>query len=384
MPATPTRTLVTLAVAAGFKGSRACFGIAVLRYFGKPLQRLGAMAYSVGYVIFGAKSDMKDFEVLVLDGAYPSSVAMSRDILDTASTIATKLRLPIPTWGLYSLYGGSVSLRDGIRIDTKKLPPRPRQTHSVCVIPGLGSDPESINARMASSQGQHIARSLRRHLACGGQIAASCSSVFVLHAAGLLDGRRATTTWWLAPTLARIAPHCTVDADRMICADGPIVTAGAAFAHADLMLYLLRERCGPQLSEHVARMLLLECRHAQAGFVIPEMLASGHALVERLTQRIEAALPRVPSILALARDLCVSERTLARHVRQATGNSTKALIQRIKLRRARALLENSRMSVERVAEAIGYRDATALRRLMHKLGAATPGRYRASTNVAVA
>ena len=215
-------------------------------------------------------------------------------------------------------------------------------------------------------------------------MAASCSAVFVLHAAGLLEGRRATTTWWLAPALARAAAHSLVDADRMICADGPIVTAGAAFAHADLLLHLLRERCGPQLSERVARMLLLESRHAQTEFVIPEMLASGHALVERLTARIEASLPHVPSIVALARTLCVSERTLARHVRRATGKSTKALIQRIKLRRARALLENSRMPVEQVAEAIGYRDATALRRLMRKLGTATPGRYRDSMKVAVA
>ncbi|HEX5514923.1 MAG TPA: helix-turn-helix domain-containing protein, partial [Gammaproteobacteria bacterium] len=71
-----------------------------------------------------------------------------------------------------------------------------------------------------------------------------------------------------------------------------------------------------------------------------------------------------------------SERTLARHVRKATGKSTLALVQSVKLRRARALLETSRMTIEQVAEAVGYQDSTALRRLMKKVTGANPSRYR--------
>jgi transcriptional regulator GlxA family with amidase domain len=72
----------------------------------------------------------------------------------------------------------------------------------------------------------------------------------------------------------------------------------------------------------------------------------------------------------------MSERTLARHVRKATGKSTLALVQSVKLRRARALLETSRMTIEQVAEAVGYQDSTALRRLMKKVTGANPSRYR--------
>ena len=64
----------------------------------------------------------------------------------------------------------------------------------------------------------------------------------------MLQGRRATTSWWYAALLKRMAPDCTVDVDRMVCADGPVVTAGAAFAQTDLMLHLLRERCGSALT----------------------------------------------------------------------------------------------------------------------------------------
>ncbi|MBB1472487.1 helix-turn-helix domain-containing protein [Luteimonas sp. MC1782] len=324
---------------------------------------------------------MKDFEILVLEGAYPSSVAMSRDILDAAARMAAMRGTPVPTWGLYSIGGGRVSLRDGISVETTRLPPRRPGSRAICVIPGLGADPQEVLAQMRTPDGLAIARRLARHVAIGGQVAASCSAVFVLHAAGLLDGRRVTTTWWLAPALARLAPTTTVDADRMVCADGPVVTAGAASAHADLMLHLLRERFGPRLSEQVSKMLLLEPRHSQSTFVVPEVLASGHALVARLTERLEKSLPDVPPVSALARELCVSERTLARHVRHATGKSTSSLVQSVKMRRARALLENSRMTIDQIAAAVGYQDATALRRLVRKAAGVSPAHFRAAASV---
>ena len=324
---------------------------------------------------------MRDFEILVFEGAYPSSVATSRDVLDAAVQVAAAMRLPTPSWGLYSLEGGRIALRDGISVETRALPPRRASNRSVCIVPGLGADPDAILARMRTPVGLAIARRLARHVARGGQVAASCSAVFVLQAAGLLDGRRATTTWWLAPALAQCAPACNVDADRMVCVDGPVVTAGAAFAHADLMLHLVRARCGPAVADRVARMLLLEHRVSQSAFVVPEVLASGNALVAQLTARLEAALPQVPPISQLARELCVSERTLARHVRKATGRSPLELVQSVKLRRARALLENSRMTIEQIAGEVGYQDATALRRLIRRITGASPGRFRAAAMV---
>ena len=109
--------------------------------------------------------------------------------------------------------------------------------------------------------------------------------------------------------------------------------------------------------------------------------ASGHALVAQLTARLEKSLPSVPPISQLARELCVSERTLSRHVRQATGKSTSGLVQSVKLRRARALLENSRMTIDQIAAAVGYQDATALRRLVRKTTGASPARFRMASMV---
>lgn len=321
---------------------------------------------------------MYDFTVLIMEGAFSSSVAVTRDVLASASALAPRLGVPSPRWQLCSLDGGDVQLQGGMSVQTARLPAGHRQDASVWVLPGLGlNTPDAVSRRLAMADVPGVIDRLTRHAATGGQVAASCSAVFMLHAAGLLEGRRATTTWWLAPLLQSMSPDCLVDADRMICADGPVVTAGAAMAQTDLMLHLLRERSGPELATLVSRMMLIDGRPAQASFVVPEMLASGDDLVMRLAAMIERALPNPPSVSDLASAFCMSGRTLSRHIHRATGKSTVALVRSIRLRRARSLLETSRMTVEQVAEAVGYKDSTALRRLMKQIGGANPSSYRA-------
>ncbi|SOD30420.1 Transcriptional regulator GlxA family, contains an amidase domain and an AraC-type DNA-binding HTH domain [Variovorax sp. YR752] len=320
---------------------------------------------------------MHDFTVLVLPGAFNSSVAVTLDILGAAQAVAARAGVAPPRWRLCSVQGGPVRLQAGMSLETARLPVRVRDDRSTWVVPGLGlNTPGEIRRCLDGDDAAKAIAGLVRHAKAGGQVAASCSAVFLLNAAGLLQGRRATTSWWYAALLKQMAPGCTVDVDRMVCSDGSVVTAGAAFAQTDLMLHLLRERCGSALTDLVSRMLLIDGRQAQAPFIVPEVLANGNDLVARLAARVESALPDPPAVSALAREFCMSERTLSRHIQKATGRSTQALVQSVRLRRARALLESSRMTVEQVASAVGYQDATALRRLMKKMAGANPSRYR--------
>jgi transcriptional regulator GlxA family with amidase domain len=196
---------------------------------------------------------MRDFTVVVLEGAYATSVAVTLDMLAAAAALAPRLGLAVPTWRLVSAHGGPVQLRSGLSVDTAKLSVRSSIDRSVWIVPGVGLDtPTAIEQRFGDDDVRLVLAALRRHAKAGGGVAASCSAVFLLQAAGLLEGRRVTTSWWLAPLLKRLAPECTVDADRMVCADGPIVTAGAAFAQTDLMLYLLRAHGGNALADQVA------------------------------------------------------------------------------------------------------------------------------------
>lgn len=320
---------------------------------------------------------MTDFTILLLPGAYASSVAATLDVLQAAAALAPRLKLARPTWRVLSASGGSAPLSSGMQVATTALPKRHKPDAGTWIIPGLGLDsPGAITWGLASADAQRLVRAVATHAALGGRVAASCSAVFLLQAAGLLPGRRVTTSWWLAAELQRVEPLCIVDADRMVCADGPLSTAGAAFAQTDLMLHLLRVQFGVALADAVGRILLIDGRQAQAPFIVPAMLSNGNELVARLVNRIESALPHPPSVQALAQEFAMSQRTLSRHVKEATGKSTMALLQSVRLNRARMLIESSRMSIDRVAEQVGYEDATALRRLMRKVTGANPSRYR--------
>ena len=98
----------------------------------------------------------------------------------------------------------------------------------------------------------------------GAQVAAGCASTFLLGEAGLLQGRCATTTWWLAPHFRERFPGVELDMDRMVVADGPITTAGAALAQADLMLELVARHGSAELARQCARYLLLDRRTSQS------------------------------------------------------------------------------------------------------------------------
>jgi AraC family transcriptional activator FtrA len=248
---------------------------------------------------------------------------------------------------------------------------------SCWIIPGIGiADVALIEQRLQQPDIALLVPALRAHMRAGGNVAASCSAVFVLQAANVLAGRCVTTSWWMAPLLQQWASECQVDADRMVISDPPLLTAGAALGHSDLMLQLLRSHFSPALANAVARTLLIDGRQLQSPFMVPAMMAQGNELIAKLTAHIEASLPATINVSTLAFDFGLSERTLSRHIHKATGYSPLRLIQRVQANKARELLANSKYSVDTIAERVGYRDATSLRRLMKKMLNATPRQLR--------
>jgi transcriptional regulator GlxA family with amidase domain len=326
-----------------------------------------------------AMSDaLPELQLLVLPGAHGAGVAVSLDILHAAATLAPGLTLPAPRWRVLSPEGGDVELAGGLRCPT--LPLSDADDAGLWVIPGLATESaEALELRLAQADTRTVSDHLARRLAQDLPVAATCSSVFLLRDTGALDGRRVTTTWWLAQHLRRTAPGCRVDADRILCVDGPLLTAGAAMAQVDLMLHLLRGQAAA-LADAVARVLLLDARSAQSAYALPALLSNADALVRRLVRTIEDALPRPPAVAALADAFAMSPRTLSRRVRDATGHGPSALIQAVRLERARRLIETTRMSIDQVAAAVGYEDATALRRLMRRRTGATPTRFRSQAD----
>jgi transcriptional regulator GlxA family with amidase domain len=329
---------------------------------------------------------MADFTIAALDGMLPSALALTLDVLSSAAQCAQAAGARPPTWRLVAP-AGSADLGLGLNVRAERLGPRTRLGRSVLVIPGLRLLPPQ-HARSADIDGAYLARRLaepdarclaqlaRAHRARGGIVAASCASVLLLGDAGLLDGRHATTHWRLAELLRARHPRCALDTRRMVIDDGGVITAGAAMAQMDLMLLLVARHCGRAIADRVMRYLLLDERPTQATYAVPTQLASHDGLVGGLERMVEQHLPQPLSIEALAQRLHVSSRTLARRVRAATGQSPKAFVQAVRLRRARHLLETTTLPVSEVASRVGYSDHSGLHRLARTWMQESPGGLR--------
>ncbi len=321
------------------------------------------------------------FYVLVLEGAYAASVALTVDILVAAATLAKTMKSAVPHHRVLSCIGGAIALSSGMTIKTSSAARVRIAASDVVIVPGIGvTSAEHAIERLAEADTRVAMRVLAKSASAGATVSASCSAVLLLYGAGLIDRKRVTTAWWLAPQLQQLAPLCKIDVNRMVVTDGKLVTAGAALAQTDLMLHLLRMQYGIKLTDAVARTLLIDRRQSQAPFIVPAAYAGGSELVAKLTARIEASLTSPPTMQTLASELHMSERTLARHIRAATGRNPMALLQSIRVHRAQTLLENSRLSVDDIAARVGYQDATALRRLLKTTMQSTPRQIRRDTS----
>lgn len=315
--------------------------------------------------------------ILVLSQAYASSVAITLDMLSAATQIAQNLKLPAPRYRVVGIEP-QVSLSNGMQLSVQAVKRLPRTSAPQCwIVPGLGMNSvQAMEDRLSQNDTQLASRLLAQAVHAGSPVLASCSATMLLAQAGLLKEKKVTTTWWLSNTLLRLEPTCQIDINRLIVRDGLITTAGAALAQTDLMLHFLKESYGIQLAQAVARVMLIDQRHSQAPFILPSAYTSGDAFLAQISQRIEAALPAAISIEQLAQEFHVSARTLARHVKAATGRSPLALLQSIRIHKAQALLSTSRLSVDEIASRVGYTDATALRRLLKTSMQATPRQLR--------
>lgn len=338
--------------------------------------------------ILSAKTDMPDFTVAILDWALASSVAVTLDALGAANRIAASLGAPARSWKVFGS-SAAVPLSNGLLIPAQTLGEAEDFGASLVVVPGLGLDHpslqqggdgrfdwERIAGRLELPDARRVIDRIRAHGARGGLVAASCSGVLVLGEAGLLDGRAATTHWRLAGLLQRRYPACRPDVARMVVRDGPVVTAGAALAQMDLMLVLIGEAYGHEIADLVARYLLMDGRPSQSCYMAWSHLQNTDETVKRLEGLIEQCLPEVPPLAVLADQLHVTEKTLARRVRRATGQTPGGVVQAVRLRRARHLLETTRLPVAEIASRVGYADATALRRLTLKTLHLAPGQLR--------
>ena len=306
--------------------------------------------------------------ILLLDGVFDLGLAALMDTLSTANELAGSLA-HAPTPIEVTLVGVRRRVRTAQGLRVPVVSANGLRSPDVVLVPALGAKmPDTLAARLAREDVADAVVALQQWSSAGALCGAACTGTFVLAESALLDGRRATTSWWLAPMFRQRYQRVTLDESRMLVNSAGFTTAGAALAHLDLALSVVRSR-SPALAALAARYLLVEARGSQTEFVIPDHLVHADPVVERFEGWARQQLARGFSLAEAAVAAGASERTLARRVRTVLGKTPLSYFQDLRVERAVHLLRTGSESVDQIATQIGYSDGVTLRALLRrKLG----------------
>ncbi|GDY30289.1 helix-turn-helix domain-containing protein [Gandjariella thermophila] len=266
--------------------------------------------------------------------------------------------------------------------------PRPRPAvGGMSVQPGHGLE-RALTADLVAVPGwpvdgpppsREVVDVLRAAVDRGATVLSVCSGVFVLAAAGLLDGRRATCHWYHADRLRARYTAVAVQPDRLYVADGPVVTSAGTAAGIDACLYLVRRELGAQVANGIARRMVVPPHRdgGQAQYVeTPVPRRRGGDDLGPLLEWLQAHLDEPHSVATLAARVHMSPRTFARRFAASTGTTPHGWITRQRVLLAQRLLEESDLDVETIARRCGFGNGEALRHHFARSLGTTPTAYR--------
>jgi transcriptional regulator GlxA family with amidase domain len=316
--------------------------------------------------------------ILALEGCMLSSIASASDCLRVAQTLSD---IRAPNSGLKMdvvLFGarGQERIRTSTGLDLGGLVAPPEDI-DLLLLPGIMHTSPHDLAEQVQAMGPEMELIRSYHLR-GVEIAGTCSGSYLLAESGLLDGHRATCSWWLAASFRERYPAVRLEADAMVVQDGGMHTAGGACSVQSLLMKLIAGVGGEDLALQTSRLLLIDIeRQSQAPYVSDALMAKPRSsLSEKAEHFLNHELHRELSVAELAEHCGTSERSLLRHFRSHLGVSPLAHIQHLRVERAKALLETTHLSFDEIVERCGYNDSASFRKLFKRATAITPGDYR--------
>jgi len=310
---------------------------------------------------------MRRVIVLELPDGMASSFAIALDALRAANVLSTRAGRRAP-----------------FEIGSVKVARTPRcefEAGDVVIVPGMGGFSEAdVAARLSTPMVRRAVRLVGEARSAGATVAGSCAGTFILAEAGLLAGRRATTTWWLAPTFRKRYPDVELCAEQVVVADWPIATAGAAMAQMDLMLAVIAKFAGTRTAEDCARYLLFDRRESQVPYMAMAFLAGQDERIARAESWLRRNIAREITMDDLAAAAGMTPRTFARRLHVVCGMSPVRFAQRIRSEVATVLLETTSLSIDEIAQRVGYAEPSTLRRLLRRETSHPPSRLRRSAS----
>lgn len=313
--------------------------------------------------INGVISAKHKIAIIALHGSLPFEVAMACDVFDWARTPVNPTPYSVMVcgearvvksehfdlqiqWDLSHVAGADTVIVPGIRNPTMAIP-------------------------------DAVIDAVQQAAASGTRVASICTGAFVLAAAGLLNGKRATTHWRAAGELARCYPQIRVDPNVLFVDNGQILTSAGAMAGIDLCLHIVRRDFGAAVAADCARAAVMppEREGGQAQYIIHAPPQSTSTLAPVLDW-ISSNLGQPMTLQTLAAKAGLSERTFSRRFREQTGTTPLQWILIARVRHAQSLLETTRLSIEQIASEAGFDAAAALRIHFSRTVGVSPAAYR--------
>lgn len=315
--------------------------------------------------------------ILAYPGCLPSSAVIPLDVLRIANTIAG-LR---PSSLRVRFEGRFVSARGAHVVTLGALSLKPaalsRTEVDALIVPGIDHrTTDDIDTMLATLARERDA--LVGFAESGRPLASTCSGTCLVASAGLLEGRRCTTSWWLAPWFARTFPRVELDTGELLVADGSLLSSGGVTSALDLALWLVGHFGGDELRQLAAKVLVTDAsRASQAPYIASALIqGDGNALVERARRWLNLRLDKQWTVAELARHCNSSERTLLRRFQAAQGTTPALFAQQLRVERAKALLESTALTMEAITERCGYQDVSTFGKIFKRWTDATPREYR--------
>ncbi|MCG7903759.1 hypothetical protein A3194_08455 [Candidatus Thiodiazotropha endoloripes] len=316
--------------------------------------------------------------IVVIEECMASAIAGSIDMLYAANRISEamgKQQLPRYEWKVVSVSGLPVKTGNGMlqAVDCSLKGIRPVD---VVYIPGMSVIDETRLVSILENN-RPLVNWLTKRAAGKSLITSSCTGSFFVAEAGLLKDKQATTGWPVEGLFAARYPDVRLESSELLVAADSILSAGASTSYQDLMLEVIRRFSNHRVAHLTARYLLLDSsRHSQAAFRVSSVRKYDDPVVTRAHELMQKNLSDPQQVPELAAYLNVSDRTLIRRFKSATGQGPNACLQSLRIDRAKWLLESTGKSHESVANSVGYTDISSFRRLFKRSIGMTMGEYR--------
>jgi len=225
---------------------------------------------------------------------------------------------------------------------------------------------------------------LRARHSNGAVLGSICSGVFLLAETGVLSGRSASTHWSCAKELAARFPDVHIDAETRIVDYGDVITTGGFMSWVDLALRLVTRLLGPTVAEETARFLVVDPETREQRYLngFSPRLTHGDAAILRAQHWLHGRDARRVSLGAMAAQARLEKRTFLRRFLNATGMTPLEYCRRVRITRARELLEFSKKTLKTIAWEVGYNNPGTFARAFQKATGLSPASYRRKYGVA--